>query len=74
MTIVFKLSDNLKPKVIKHYEDMFRDKVPPYAVFQAQELDGTVITLFESGKIMFQGISADIEANLWIDMEKHFIH
>lgn len=72
LTIVFKLSDNLKPKVIKHYEEMFKEKTPPYAVFQAQELDGTVITLYESGKIMFQGISADIEANLWIDMEKHF--
>ena len=72
MTIVFKLSDNLKPKVIAHYQDMFKEKTPPYSVFQAQEMDGTVITLYESGKIMFQGISADIEANLWIDMEKHF--
>lgn len=72
MTVVFKLSDNLKDKVYKHYESMFKEKTPPYAVFQAQELDGTVITLYESGKIMFQGISADIEANLWIDMEKHF--
>jgi ribonuclease HIII len=72
MTIVFKLSDNLKPKVVAHYKEMFKDKTPPYAVFQAQEMDGTVITLYESGKIMFQGISADIEANLWIDMEKHF--
>lgn len=71
MTIVFKLSDNLKPKVINHYKDMFKDKTPPYAVFQAQEMDGTVITLYESGKIMFQGVSADIDANLWIDMEKH---
>ena len=72
MTIVFKLSDNLKPKVIAHYKEMFKDKTPPYAVFQAQEMDGTVITLYESGKLMFQGISADIEANLWIDMERHF--
>lgn len=72
MTIVFKLSDNLKPKVVAHYKEMFKDKTPPYAVFQAQEMDGTVITLYESGKLMFQGISADIEANLWIDMEKHF--
>ena len=71
MTIVFKLSDNLKDKVIKHYEGMFKEKTPPYAVFQAQEMDGTVITLYESGKIMFQGVSADIDANLWIDMEKH---
>ena len=72
MTIVFKLSDNLKPKVVAHYKEMFKEKTPPYAVFQAQEMDGTVITLYESGKLMFQGISADIEANLWIDMEKHF--
>ena len=50
---------------------MFKEKTPPYAVFQAQEMDGTVITLYESGKIMFQGVSADIDANLWIDMEKH---
>ncbi len=71
MTIVFKLSDNLKDKVINHYKDMFKEKTPPYAVFQAQEMDGTVITLYESGKIMFQGVSADIDANLWIDMEKH---
>lgn len=71
MTIVFKLSDNLKNKVINHYKDMFKEKTPPYAVFQAQEMDGTVITLYESGKIMFQGVSADIDANLWIDMEKH---
>ena len=71
MTIVFKLSDNLKDKVINHYQDMFKEKTPPYAVFQAQEMDGTVITLYESGKIMFQGVSADIDANLWIDMEKH---
>lgn len=71
MTIVFKLSDNLKDKVINHYQDMFKEKTPPYAVFQAQEMDGTVITLYESGKIMFQGVSADIDANLWIDMERH---
>ena len=70
MTIVFKLSDNLKDKVIDYYKDMRKDKTPPYAIFQAVECD-TVITLYESGKIMFQGISADIDANLWIDMEKH---
>lgn len=69
MTIVFKLSDNLKDKVIKYYKDMCKEKTPPYAVFQAVECD-TVITLYESGKIMFQGISADIDANIWIDLER----
>ena len=70
MTIVFKLSDNLKDKVIEYYQEMRKEKTPPYAVFQAVECD-TVITLYESGKIMFQGISADIDANMWIDMERH---
>ena len=69
MTIVFKLSDNLKPKVIKYYEDKQVLKKPPYSVFQAREAD-TVITLYESGKIMFQGVSADIDANIWIDLER----
>lgn len=69
MTIVFKLSDNLKDKVINYYKDMCKEKTPPYAVFQAVECD-TVITLYESGKIMFQGISADIDANIWIDLER----
>ena len=45
-------------------------KTPPYAVFQAEEA-GTIITLYESGKVMFQGISADIDANMWRDMEAH---
>ena len=69
MTIVFKISDNLKNKVIDYYKDMRREKTPPYAIFQAQEED-TIITLYESGKIMFQGVSADIDANIWIDLEK----
>ena len=71
MTIVFKVSDNIKSKMIKYYEDLKRDKTPPYAIFQADE-GGTIITLYESGKAMFQGISADIDANIWIDMEKKF--
>lgn len=69
MTIVFKISDNIRDKVINYYKDKLREKTPPYAVFQAQEED-TIITLYESGKLMFQGTSADIDANLWIDMEK----
>ena len=69
MTIVFKVSDNVKEKMIKYYNDLRRDKTPPYAIFQAMEAD-TIITLYESGKAMFQGISADIDANIWIDLER----
>jgi len=69
MTIVFKVSENVKQKIIQYYKDLKRDKTPPYAIFQADEAD-TIITLYESSKIMFQGISADIDANIWIEMER----
>lgn len=69
MTISFKISDETKEKMIEYYEPMKRMKTPPYAIFQADEAD-TVITLYESGKVVFQGISADIDANIWKEMEK----
>ncbi len=69
MNIVFKASPNIQQKMIKYYADKRKEKTPPYAVFQAMDAD-TIITLYESGKVMFQGISADIDANLWIEMEK----
>ncbi len=70
-TIVFKVSDNIKEKMIEYYDLLRRDKKPPYSIFQADE-GGTVITLYESGKVMFQGISADVDANMWKDLESHF--
>lgn len=69
MTIVFKISDNLKNMVIKYYEKYMPLKTPPYAIFQVKNYD-TTITLYESGKIMFQGLSADIESSLWIEQER----
>ncbi len=69
MTIVFKVSEELQKKMIKYYENKKREKTPPYAYFQALDAD-TIVTLYESGKVMFQGISADIDANMWIDLEK----
>ncbi len=69
MTIVFKLSDNIKDMVIKHYSDRKEEKTPPYAIFQVKDFD-CVTTLYESGKIMFQGLGADIEASFWIEQER----
>lgn len=68
--ITLKVSDNTKEKMKEYFEDKKRIKTPPYAVFQADEAD-TVVTLYESGKAVFQGISADIDANMWTEMEKH---
>ena len=68
-TIVFKISDNLKDKVIEFYKDRALEKHPPYSVFQVKDYD-CVITLYESGKLMFQGIGADIEASYWMEEER----
>lgn len=67
-TIVFKVSDNLKEEIIEHYKDTAKEKKPPYSVFQSEDC-GTTVTLYESGKIMFQGISADIDYAFWRDRE-----
>ena len=67
--IVFKISDNLKEKFINYYLKYPARKTPPYAVFQVINYD-TIITLYESGKVMFQGLSADIEASIWIEQER----
>ena len=68
-TITLKVSDNTKEKMVEYFEDKKRPKTPPYAVFQADEMD-TVVTLYESGKAVFQGISADIDANIWKETER----
>lgn len=70
MIIVYKVSPNIKEKVIEYYKDLKRTNKPPYSIFQAEEAD-TIITLYESGKLMFQGKNADIDANMWFDLEYH---
>ena len=69
-TITLKVSETTMNKMAEYFEDKKRFKTPPYAVFQADEAD-TVVTLYNSGKAVFQGISADIDANMWKEMEKH---
>lgn len=70
MTIVYKISENLRKEIIEHYRDTAKTNKPPYSVFQSDDC-GTVVTLYESGKIMFQGVSADIDYALWRDREAH---
>ena len=68
-TIIFKISDNLKKELIDFYQDRFHEKKPPYSIFQVKDFD-CVTTLYESGKIMFQGFAADIEASYWFERER----
>lgn len=68
-TVVFTLNNNTKMKMIEFYQDKLRPKTPPYAVFQAEEA-GTVITLYTSNKVMFQGENAKEDALLWQEFNK----
>lgn len=68
-TFCYKISDETKKEMIEYFSDKKREKTPPYAVFMADEED-TVITLYESNKVVFQGVSADIDANMWKQREK----
>ncbi len=63
------VSEKTKEMMIDNYNDFKRDKTPQYAIFQADDGD-TVVTLYESGKAVFQGRDADLAADFWIETEK----
>lgn len=68
-TITLKVSDKTKEQMIEFFNDLKRPKTPPYAIFQAKDGD-TVVTLYESGKAVFQGRDADLSSDFWIATEK----
>lgn len=67
MNVVIRVNEEVKQKMIEYYKDKRRDKEIPYVVFQAEDND-TVITMYTSGKVMFQGTSADVDAAMWQEM------
>lgn len=69
ITKVLKVCDKTKEQMIEFFEYSKREKTPPYAVFQAVDGD-TIVTLYESGKVVFQGIDADLASDYWIATEK----
>lgn len=70
ITKVIRVDNETKKLMNDFYESMKRDKTPPYSIFQADTGD-TIVTLYESGKAMFQGVSADIEASMWENIGKN---
>lgn len=69
MTITLKVSEKTRNQMVDFFQDLKRDKTPAYAIFQAQDGD-TVVTLYKSGKCVFQGKDADLSSNFWIETEK----
>ena len=69
IVITLKTCKKTQEMMSKFFEETKRPKTPPYALFQAD--DGfTVVTLYQSGKCVFQGIDADLSASYWIETEK----
>ena len=69
MTITIKASEKTKEMMTEYYEDLKREKTPQYAIFQAVDGD-TVVTLYESGKAVFQGKDADLASDYWVETER----
>ncbi len=69
ITKVLTVSEKTKEMMVDYFSEFKRDKTPQYAILQADDGD-TVVTLYESGKAVFQGRDADLAADFWIETEK----
>lgn len=69
ITKVLVVGDKTKEMMVDYFSEFKREKTPQYALFQADDGD-TVVTLYESGKAVFQGHDADLAADFWIETEK----
>lgn len=67
--ISFVVSDKTQKMMSEELNWCMRDNTPQYAKWQAKDGD-TVITLYESGKVVFQGKDADLASDFWISTEK----
>jgi len=69
ITKVLNVGERTKEMMVEYFEEFKREKTPPYAILQADDGD-TVVTLYQSGKAVFQGRDADLAADFWIETEK----
>ena len=69
MVITLKTCKKTQDMMNEFYLEQRREKTPQYALFQADDGD-TVVTLYTSGKAVFQGNDADIASEYWIETEK----
>lgn len=65
---VLTVSNEMISKMKQYYLHSLSDQSPPGSLFVAK-LDGCSITAYKSGKVLFQGKQADVEANRWMSNE-----
>ncbi|RLQ91923.1 ribonuclease HIII [Planomicrobium sp. Y74] len=66
--VVLKLPEESLLQIIKHYENKKMPAKAQYVRFTAKLTD-TVVTVYNSGKVMFQGAGAEREAGKWGEAE-----
>ena len=69
ITKVLNVSEKTRDMMVDYFDEFKREKTPQYALFQADDGE-TVVTLYQSGKAVFQGRDADLAADFWIETEK----
>lgn len=67
--IVLSISTNIQKEVMAYYAAYFIERKAPGVIFAAK-LPDTAITMYKSGKLMFQGGGAEREAARWGTVEK----
>lgn len=67
--IVLSISTNIQKEVMAYYGPHFIERKAPGVIFAAK-LPDTAITMYKSGKLMFQGGGAEREAARWGTIEK----
>jgi len=66
--IVLSISTNIQKEVMSYYANHFVERKAPGVIFAAK-LPDTAITMYKSGKLMFQGGGAEREASRWGNIE-----
>lgn len=66
--IVLSISTNKQKEVMSYYANHFVERKAPGVIFAAK-LPDTAITMYKSGKLMFQGGGAEREAARWGNIE-----
>lgn len=69
ITKVLVIGDKTKEMMVDYFSDFKRAKTPQYAILQADDGD-TVVTIYNSGKVVFQGKDADLAADFWVETER----
>ncbi len=62
--VIIKATNDQLSQMKAYYRSFLLNKQIPYTIFAAKK-DGTTITAYTSGKVMFQGTNAAIEADRW---------